>query len=131
MSGMRGAVFAPGSFRAVSHTGRLSAGWRRAYRLSSQSAALGTSEGAREGAVPLDMGEKSAIVKCVDANVPPEQPPSTVDSPSRVSGLGLSATGTALGFSSPPVSVPSIVSPSAQFSAAIPGCGVTPSGLTY
>lgn len=127
MSGMRGAVFAPGSFRAVSHTGRLSAGWRRAYRLSSQSAALGTSEGAREGAIPLDMGEKSAIVKCVDANVPPEQPPSTVDSPSRVPGLGLSAIGTA--FDSPSASLKA--HRSAQASAASPGCGVTPSGLTY
>ena len=127
MSGMRGAVFAPGSFRAVSHTGRLSAGWRRAYRLSSQSAALGTSEGAREGAIPLDMGEKSAIVKCVDANVPPEQPPSTVDIPSRVPGLGLSAIGIA--FDSPSASLPP--PRSAQASAASPGCGVTPSGLTY
>jgi|SRR5436305_4017614 len=127
MPGMRGAVFAPGSFRAVSHTGRLSAGWRRAYRLSGQGAALAASEGAREGAVPLDKGEKSAIVKCVDANVPPEQPPSTVDSPSRVPGLGLSATGTAFGFPSSSSATP----PSAQASAASPGCGVTPSGLTY
>jgi hypothetical protein len=29
---------------------------------------------------PLDMGEKSAIVKIVDVNVAPDQPPSTLDS---------------------------------------------------
>ena len=110
-----------------SHTGSLSAGWRRAYRLAGQLAAVGPAIGIPEGSLPLDMGEKSAIVKSVDASVPPEQPPSTVDSPSRVPGLGLSATGIAFDVSSAPI----ITSPSVQVSAASPGCGVTPSGLTY
>ena len=43
------------------------------------------------------MGEKSAIVKSVDANVPPDQPPSPVtivDSPATlILWRGLSATG--------------------------------------
>jgi hypothetical protein len=124
---MNGAVFAPGEFRALSHTGRLSPGWRRAYRLAGASLALGKPADARAGADPLDMGEKSAIVKSVDASVPPEQPPSTVDSPSRVSRLGLSATGIAFDLPSAPVTTHL----SAQVSAASPGCGVTPSGLTY
>jgi hypothetical protein len=124
---MRGAVFAPGGFRAVSHTGRLSAGWRRAYRLAGHQAAPGLSAPAREGADPLDKGEKSAIVKCVDASVPPEQPPSTVDSPSRVPRLGLSATGIAFALPSASLKNP----PFTQVSAASPGCGVTPPGLTY
>jgi hypothetical protein len=111
----------------MSHTGSLSAGWRRAYRLSGQLAAVGPSLGIHEGSLPLDMGEKSAIVKSVDASVPPEQPPSTVDSPSRVPGLGLSATGIAFDVSAASITT----SPSAQVSAASPGCGVTPSGLTY
>jgi hypothetical protein len=111
----------------VSHTGRLSAGWRRAYRLAGPHAAPGLSTPAREVADPLDMGEKSAIVKCVDASVPPEQPPSTVDSPSRVPRLGLSAIGTAFDLPSAFVTI----LPLTQVSAASPGCGVTPSGLTY
>jgi hypothetical protein len=122
-NGVRGVVAAPGGFRPASHSGRLSAGWRRAYRLSGRTLELTLSDSAREGENPLDRGDKSAIVKSVDANVPPDQPPSTVDSPSRVPRLGLSATGIAFDTY--------LDIPSAQFSAASPGCGVTPSGLTY
>ena len=114
----------------MSHGGPLSAGWRRAYRLSGWGLKLPASEMAHEASDPLDRGEKSAIVKRVDANVPPDQPPSTVDSPSRVTRLGLSATGFAF-HASVVASVFPVTTPPAQFSAASPGCGVTPSGLTY
>ena len=129
-TGVRGTVLAPGGFRPASHSGRLSAGWRRAYRLSGRITELTASDSALEGADPLDRGDKSAIVKSVDANVPPDQPPSTVDSPSRVIRLGLSAIGSAF-HASVVASVFPVTIPPAQFSAASPGCGVTPSGLTY
>jgi hypothetical protein len=101
------------------------AGWRRANRLASYvllPAASLKPESACE--LPLDMGEKSAIVKSVDANVPPDQPPSTVDSPATlILWRGLSATG--ITFETP-------TSPSStQASVTSPGCGVTPYGLTY
>jgi hypothetical protein len=129
-TGVRGTVLAPGGFRPASHSGRLSAGWRRAYRLSGRITELTASDSSLEGADPLDRGDKSAIVKSVDANVPPDQPPSTVDSPSRVIRLGLSASGSAF-HASVVASVFPVTIPPAQFSAASPGCGVTPSGLTY
>jgi hypothetical protein len=58
----------------------------------------------------------------VDVNVPPDQPPSSVDSPlSTTSRRGLSATGIAFAVFTPqPL----------QLSATISGCGVTPPGLT-
>src|SRR5215218_8192818 len=129
-TGVNGAVLAPGGFRPASHSGRLSAGWRRAYRLSGRITELTASDSSREGANPLDRGDKSAIVKSVETNVPPDQPPSTVDSPSRVTRLGLSATGSAFHASVVASAFP-VTIPPAQLSAASPGCGVTPSGLTY
>jgi len=54
-------------------------------------------ESQKEGAVPLDTREKSGIVNAVDVNVPPDQPPSTRDSPSpEILRLGLSVTGISL-----------------------------------
>lgn len=106
------------------------AGWRRAQRLASY-AILPASSAAAEirCEIPIDMGEKSAIVKSVDANVPPDQPPSPVDgnivdSPATLNlWRGLSAAG--ITFETP-------TSPSsAQASVTSPGCGVTPYGLTY
>jgi hypothetical protein len=117
--------FPTAGFRPVSHGGPLSAGWRRAYRLSGWGVKPSASEMPNKVSNPLDREEKSAIVKSVDANVPPDQPPSTVDSPSRAPRLGLSATGIAIAsgrFLNPS---------SAQVSVASPGCGVTPPGLTY
>ena len=122
---VRRVAFTPGSFRPVSHGGPLSAGWRRAYRLSGRETGPAAHEIAHEASDPLDSREKSAIVKSVDVNVPPDQPPSTVDSPSRAPRLGLSATGIAI------VSRIPLNPPPAQVSVASPGCGVTPSGLTY
>ena len=101
------------------------AGWRRAHRLASY-ALLPASSLATEirCEIPIDMGESSAIVKSVDANVPPDQPPSTVDSPATlILWRGLSATGITLETSTFPSSV--------QASVTSPGCGVTPHGLTY
>ena len=112
----------------------LGAGWRRAHRLAGLTAALVPGplvpgQSLRDVAAPLDRGEKSAIVKSVDANVPPDQPPSpihgnNVDSPATLNlWRGLSATG--ITFETP-------TSPSsAQASVTSPGCGVTPYGLTY
>jgi hypothetical protein len=101
------------------------AGWRRANRLASYTI-LPTSPVAAEirCELPIDMGENSAIVKSVDANVPPDQPPSTVDSPATLDlWRGLSATG---------ITFEALTSPfSAQASVTSPGCGVTPHGLTY
>jgi hypothetical protein len=106
------------------------AGWRRAQRLASYAILPSPSLAAEiRCEIPIDMGESSAIVKSVDANVPPDQPPSTslgnnVDSPATLNlWRGLSATGItfeALTFPS-----------SAQASVTSPGCGVTPHGLTY
>src|SRR4051795_1652480 len=97
---VRRAGLPPAGFRSVSHGGPLSAGWRRAYRLSGWGLKPSASEIAHKASNPLDREEKSAIVKSVDANVPPDQPPSTVDSPSRASRLGLSATGIAIAIAS-------------------------------
>src|SRR3954471_7898301 len=98
---VRRAGFPPAGFRPASHGGPLSAGWRRAYRLSGWGMKPPASEMANKVSNPLDREEKSAIVKSVDANVPPDQPPSTVDSPSRASRLGLSATGIAIASHAP------------------------------
>src|SRR3954451_19312197 len=127
---VRRAGFPPAGFRSVSHGGPLSAGWRRAYRLSGGGLKPSASEIAHKASNPLDREEKSAIVKSVDANVPPDQPPSTVDSPSRASRLGLSATGIAIASHRPDCPRTS-GSSSAQASVASSGCGVTPPGLTY
>jgi len=122
---VRRAGCTPARFRTVSHGGPLSAGWRRADRLSGWGIRPSVSEMAHKTSNPLDSGEKSAIVKSVDVNVPPDQPPSTVDSPSRASRLGLSATGIAIASHIP-------LNPSpAQVSVVSPGYGVTPPGLTY
>jgi hypothetical protein len=99
------------------------AGWRRAHRLASY-AILPAPSSAIGCDLPIDMGENSAIVKSVDANVPPDQPPSTVDSPATLNlWRGLSATGITFETSTFPSS--------AQASVTSPGCGVTPHGLTY
>src|SRR6478609_1920854 len=129
-AGVRRTGFPTAGFRPVSHGGPLSAGWRRAYRLSGWGVKPSASEMANKVSNPLDREEKSGIVKSVDANVPPDQPPSTVDSPSRAPRLGLSATGIAIA-SPVPGFHPSSGSSPAQLSVASPGCGVTPSGLTY
>ena len=102
------------------------AGWRRAYRLAGRLDAVAVHESQNGLSIPLDRGEKSAIVKTVDVNVPPDQPPSTPDSPASVDlCLGLSATGIAFTVFEPfAFPSPSVVSRSH------PGCGVTPSGLT-
>jgi len=72
------------------------AGWRRAYRLAGRLDAAAVNDSQTGLSNPLDRGEKSGIVKSVDANVPPDQPPSTPDSPASVDlCLGLSATGIA------------------------------------
>jgi len=108
--------------RGASRGGRLAAGWRRADRLSVRGAASAVPPATRS-AKPLDSGQKSAIFNNVEANVPPDQPPSSVDSPlSTTSRRGLSATGIAFPVSTTP--------PPAQASVTIPGCGVTPPGLT-
>lgn len=104
------------------------AGWRRAQRLASYAilpaASLTLTPLAAVCEIPIDMSENSAIVKSVDANVPPDQPPSTVDSPATlILWRGLSATG--ITFETP--TFPS----SEQASVTSPGCGVTPYGLTY
>lgn len=101
------------------------AGWRRAHRLASYALLPATSIPLTAGCeIPIDMGENSAIVKSVDANVPPDQPPSTVDSPATlILWRGLSATGITFETSTSPSS--------AQASVTSPGCGVTPHGLTY
>ena len=105
------------------------AGWRRAHRLASYgivpAASLTLTPLTMSCELPIDMGENSAIVKSVDANVPPDQPPSIVDSPAPLNlWRGLSATGvTTFEASASLVSAPS--------PAASPGCGVTPPGLTY
>lgn len=101
------------------------AGWRRAHRLASY-ALLPASSLPTEirCEIPIDMGESSAIVKSVDANVPPDQPPSTVDSPATLNlWRGLSATGITFQTSTFPFTE--------QASVTSPGCGVTPHGLTY
>ena len=119
---MRGATRVPGSFGSLPHA-RHGAGWRRADRLVGYSIVPAAPIVAKDPNLPLDSGEKSAIVKSVDANVPPDQPPSTVDSPvSLILWRGLSATGI--------VFEPSTLSPSRQSSVTSPGCGVTPPGLT-
>ena len=102
------------------------AGWRRAHRLASYAilpaASLTLATAVCE--LPIDMGENSAIVKSVDANVPPDQPPSSVDSPATLNlWRGLSATGITFETSTFPSSE--------QASVTSPGCGVTPHGLTY
>jgi len=123
VNAVRGNVFAPAGHRLANRS-LLGAGWRRASRLAGLSAALTPAETLLETVLPLDRGEKSAIVKSVDANVPPDQPPSTVDSPaSRTFLCGLSATGFAFESFTPPLSE--------RASVTSPGCGVTPSGLTY
>jgi hypothetical protein len=117
---VRGVVFAPGGFRSVARSG-LVAGWRRADRLRG---GQHPQEGKTTSALPLDSREKSGTLKSVDVKVPPDQPPSTPDSPAlRDLSLGLSAIGSA--------SKPSTFFLPAQSSAAISGCGVTPPGLTY
>ena len=99
------------------------AGWRRAHRLASY-AILPAPPLTTGCEIPIDMGEKSAIVKSVDANVPPDQPPSTVDSPATlILWRGLSATGITFQTSTFPFTE--------QASVTSPGCGVTPHGLTY
>jgi hypothetical protein len=107
---------------------RSGAGWRRAHRLASYallpSASVAALAAEIRCEIPIDMGESSAIVKSVDANVPPDQPPSTVDSPATLNlWRGLSATGITFETSTFPSS--------AQASVTSPGCGVTPHGLTY
>lgn len=109
------------------------AGWRRAHRLASYGILPPASRTLTPLSLtpltvgcelPIDMGESSAIVKSVDANVPPDQPPSTVDSPATLNlWRGLSATGITFEALTFPSSV--------QASVTSPGCGVTPSGLTY
>lgn len=110
------------------------AGWRRAHRLASYGilppASLAMLAAEIRCEIPIDIGENSAIVKSVDANVPPDQPPSpihgnNVDSPAPLNlWRGLSATGVTT-FEASASSV------SAPLPAASPGCGVTPPGLTY
>jgi hypothetical protein len=121
-TGVRGATFAPGGF-GPARVHMLGAGWRRAHRLAGALAPACSLETRLDPNLPLDREEKSAIVKSVDANVPPDQPPSTVDSPaSQDLRRWLSATGIASVTFTPPLS--------AQASVTSPGCGVTPSGLT-
>jgi len=118
---MRGAVSAPGGFRSFPRKS-LTAGWRRADLL--RGAVLQSRERSREALIPLDSEENSATLKAVDANVPPDQPPSTPDNPAaRSLLLGLSASGTAFEPFTFPLSSPSA-------SVTISGCGVTPPGLT-
>jgi hypothetical protein len=124
---MRGAVSCPGGFRPTYHHGVLGAGWRRASRLAGRIEADVLRGSAQGASGPLDSGEKSAIVKPVDLNVPPDQPPSSPDSPASVDlRLGLSA----LGITSEAFAFPAFQT-AAQPSVTSPGCGVTPSGLTY
>src|SRR5947209_1489400 len=117
LAAMRGVVAARG-FHPGHHHGAVGAGWRRAYRLAGRLDAAAVRESQKEGALPLDRGEKSGIVKTVDANVPPDQPPSTPDSPASVDlRLGLSVTGIA---SASEAFTPSSFPSPAQFPAAIP-----------
>jgi len=122
---MKGVVSAPGGFGPMNRRA-LGAGWRRAYRLAGRLDAAAVHESQTGLSIPLDRGEKSAIVKTVDVNVPPDQPPSSPDSPaSEDLCLGLSATGIAFTV------FESFAFPSSSLvSRNHPGCGVTPSGLT-
>jgi hypothetical protein len=118
---MRGVVTAPLGFRSMRHQGVAGAGWRRAYRLASRLDAAAVHEMQNRPSNPLDSGEKSGIVKAVDVNVPPDQPPSTSDSPAIVDlRLGLSALGIAFVAFTPspfpppaqsPAAIPAVVSP--------------------
>jgi hypothetical protein len=105
----------------------MGAGWRRAYRLAGRLDTLAVYECHKEEPIPLDRGDKSGIVNAVDLNVPPDQPPSTWDSPASVDlRLGLSGVGIAF-----EALTPSPFFPPAQFPVTMPVAVVTPSGLTY
>ena len=108
--------------RSTFRGGKLVAGWRRAERLSGRGAAAASPASIKTPSIsPLDSGEKSAIFDCMDAAVPTDRPPSSVDSPlSTTSRRGLSATGIAFDPPSPPSQLP----------VTSPGPGVTPPGLT-
>jgi hypothetical protein len=112
----------------------MGAGWRRAYRLAGRLDTLAVYESQKEVTVPLDTREKSGIVNAVDVNVPPDQPPSTWDSPApEILRLGLSVTGISLentvieeiAFEA---FTPSPFSPPAQFPVAIPVAVSPPPG---
>jgi hypothetical protein len=122
---VRGAVFASEGFRPTSRPD-LGAGWRRADRLRGFGFHPDTAARPLAAAIllPLDRGEKSARLNVVDANVPPDQPPSTPDSPAlSILPLGLS--------DEPSVFATSTFSLLSRNSAAAAGCGVIPHGLTY
>jgi hypothetical protein len=123
---VRGAVFASEGFRPTSRPD-LGAGWRRADRLRGFGSHLGAVPRPAAAAailLPLDRGEKSARLNLVDANVPPDQPPSTPDSPAlSILPPGLS--------DEPSVFATSTFSLLSRNSAAAAGCGVIPHGLTY
>ena len=123
---MRGAVFTPGGFRSIARP-VLGAGWRRADRLRGFGSHLDAASRPPAAAIrlPLDRGEKSARLNVVDANVPPDQPPSTPDSPAlSLLSLGLSDDPSV--FETSTFSLPFF-----RNSATATGCGVIPSGLTF
>jgi hypothetical protein len=102
----------------------MGAGWRRAYRLAGRLDALAVYESQRDASIPLDREEKSGIVKAVDLNVPPDQPPSTWDSPApELLRLGLSVTGIAF-----EAFTPSPFSPPAQRPVTMPVAVSSPPG---
>src|SRR5579872_2742359 len=124
-TGMRGVVCAPERFRSTPRP-VLGAGWRRADRLRGfgSHTDLAAIPSASALQFPLDRFEKSVRLNPVDANVPPDQPPSTPDSPAlSLLSLGLSADPSV--FETSTFSLPS------RNSAAVGGCGVTPHGLTF
>ena len=115
---VRGAVFAPGGVRNVTRNGVIGAGWRRASRLTGRNALLD----APRPATPLFNGAEEPVAReSLDSSVPPDQPPSSPDSPADL-WPGLSA--------SDPEFLCCLTLPlTAHASAATSGCEASPNGL--
>jgi len=126
---VHGVVSAPRGPVPNSYRGALGAGWRRAYRLAGRLDTAAMYESQKDASIPLDRGEKSGIVKAVDVNVPPDQPPSTRDSPApKHLRLGLSVTGISLENIAFEASVSPPFSPPAQLPVTIPVAVSPPPG---
>jgi hypothetical protein len=117
---VRGVVFAPGGVRNLDRNGVIGAGWRRASRLTGRNALLD----APRPATPLFPGAEEPMAReSLDSSVPPDQPPSTPDSPAAENlWPGLSA--------SDPEFLCRLTLPlTAHTSAATSGCEASPNGL--
>ncbi|HEX6901551.1 MAG TPA: hypothetical protein VF789_17620 [Thermoanaerobaculia bacterium] len=114
---MRGAVFAPGGVRNLNRNGVISAGWRRASRLTGRNALLD----APRPVTPLLPGAEEPMAReSLDSSAPPDQPPSSLDSPADLRP-GLSA--------SDPEFLCLTLPLTAHSSAATSGCEASPNGL--